>query len=165
MSDARDVVQEVDAAPSLPTPRVIAPSRKRAVEPRAGQQNRAREDRDTAEAQDNQDFDTDDRDIDEVDHHRGEWQYIPDVIDPTPRYDPEYADAAPPRVRDDGNSYNRSNAVGDNRDDGLAANDARSEDRDGGPDRPSADRSSAFPPHTRLVRGSDGGWYLLQPRH
>jgi len=150
-SDEGGVAQMADAAPSLPAPRVIAPSRKRAVEPRAGQQNRSREDRDAADrkAQDNQDFDTDDRNIDEVDHHRGEWQYIPDVIDPTPRYDPEYADAAPPRARDDDNGR-------------LAANDARGQDRDGGPDRNDADGPSIFPPHTRLVRGPDGGWYLLK---
>jgi hypothetical protein len=168
-----------DAAPSQPVRRAITPSRERAVDPRTGQQNRAREDRDAAaqKAEDSQDFDSDDRDINDDDRYRGERHYIPDIIDATPRYDPEYAAAAPPRARNDdrrdarndSNSSDRSNDAGDYRDDGddrLAANDARGEDRDDydGPDRSDANRASAFPPHTRLIRGPDGRWYLLHPR-
>jgi hypothetical protein len=162
MAAAPPATQLADAAPSQPVRRAIAPSRERAVDPRAGHQNRAREDRDAAaqRAQDNQDFDSDDRDINDDDRYREERHYIPDIIDATPRYDPEYAAAAPPRARYD---------AGDNRDDGddrLAANDARGEDRDDndGPDRGDADRFSAFPPHTRLVRGPDGLWYLPKSR-
>lgn len=175
MAQAREGVQLAEAVSRPPVRRAIAPPRERAIEPRAGQ--RAREDRNATnrKGEAEQDFETDDSDVNDDDHFRGERQYIPDVIDATPRYEPEFADAAPPRAYDRRQArgasarYDRANDARDNRDEydyRQAVNNADGDDRDGydRPDRSYADRRSAFPPHTRLVRGDDGRWYLLYPR-
>ena len=62
-------------------------------------EDRDADDRD-ADAQD------DDRDVDAVDHYRALRQYIPDLKDNVPSYDPEYADATSARSNDR-DRYNR----------------------------------------------------------
>jgi hypothetical protein len=63
-------------------------------------EDRDADDRD-ADAQDD-----DDRDVDAVDYYRALRQYIPDLKDNVPSYDPEYADAASARSNDR-DRYNR----------------------------------------------------------
>ena len=131
--------------------------------------------------------DAGDRDAEEqgdVDNDGAEGQYAPDVGEDAPRYDPEYADRTPPRAYDrnddrNGDRYGQSYRDGrgdnvedrDGYDEGLAANNAPGDERDGY-DGPYARRTHTDRPYTyqrpvppRFVRGPDGRWYLLRRRY
>ncbi len=191
---APDLTSRMDRALPPVSPRRdearVVPPRRYHEDPRYARQNPARNARDA----DNRNADApgaDDPDAYEQgdgDGYDMETPDDPNFGDDAPRYDPEYADNAPPprAYGRNGESYGDGYGEGtggnyenrDGNDYGPSANNAPGAVRDAydGPNVPYAYRPGArwlnahrsyahrpyAPPRPRLVRGPDGRWYLLR---